>query len=34
MDTNIVNKKVSQHDDAYTYQATPKQDLKLNSWKS
>ena len=31
MNTNIVNKKVSQHDDAYMYQAALKQHLKLNS---
>ena len=26
--------KVSQYDDAHMYEATPKQHLKLNSWKS
>ena len=31
MGTNIVNKKVSQYDNAYMYQETPKQNLKLNS---
>ena len=27
-------KNVSQYDDAYMYQGTPKQHLKPNSWKS
>ena len=31
METNIVNKKVSQYDDPYIYQATSKQHLKFNS---
>ena len=31
MDTNIVNIKVSQYDDAYMYQATPQQHLKASS---
>ena len=29
METNIVNKILSQTDDAYMYSATPKQHLKL-----
>ena len=33
MDTNIRNAK-SVYDDAYTYQAAPKQHLKLNSRKN
>ena len=31
MNTIIVNKKMSQYDDAYMYQATCKPHLKLNS---
>ena len=31
MDTNIVNIKIYQYEDAYMYQATPRQHLKLNS---
>ena len=34
MDTDTLNKKVSQYDDAYMYQKTPKQHLEHNSWKS
>ena len=31
MDTNIISIKTSQHEDAYMYQATPKQHLKFIS---
>ena len=31
MDINTVNKKVFHYDNAYMYEATPKQHLKLNS---
>ena len=33
-DMNILNIKMSWHKDAYIYQATPKQHLKVTSWKS
>ena len=31
IDMNVVNIKMSQHKDAYIYQATPKQSLKVIS---
>ena len=34
MDTNIVNIERVSYDDAYIYQATTTQHLKVNSWKS
>ena len=36
MDTNKLDIKLSQYNvyDGYMYQATPKQHLKLNSWKN